>query len=187
MGQPVYVWDLPLRIFHWALVFCVAGSIISGSIGGNGFIWHFRFGYAVIVLLVFRIIWGFVGSKFSRFSSFPPSPGRAIAYLKDPATIEKSVHGHNPLGAFSVYAMLACLVFQVSTGLFANDAIMWDGPLKNYVSNAWSDRLTSWHQINRMIMFVLIGTHLAAITFYTLFKKQPLVRAMLSGYKKPTA
>jgi cytochrome b len=197
----VYVWDLPLRIFHWGLVICVLGSIITGSLGGNSFIWHFRFGYCVIGLLAFRIIWGFAGSKYSKFSSFPPSPVRAIAYLKGESTKGepikgepiKGLHtdgepnrhlGHNPLGAFSVYAILLALIFQVSTGLFANDAIMWDGPLRNYVSNSTSDLLTSLHKINRIILFVLIGLHLAAMAFYTWVKKEPLVGAMVSGYKE---
>jgi cytochrome b len=176
----VYVWDLPLRIFHWGLVICVLGSIITGSLGGNSFIWHFRFGYCLIGLLAFRIIWGFVGSRYSRFSSFPPSPNKAIAYLRG----KQDGHlGHNPLGAFSVYAILLALVFQVSTGLFANDAIMWDGPLRNYVSNDTSDLLTSLHKINRIVLLVLIGLHLCAIAFYTWIKKERLVGAMVSGYK----
>jgi cytochrome b len=188
--QKIYVWDLPLRIFHWALVICVLGSIITGSLGGNSFIWHFRFGYCVIGLLAFRIVWGFAGSTYSKFSSFPPSPGKAIAYLKGepsanltPEQTPQTHLGHNPLGAFSVYAILLALIFQVSTGLFANDAIMWDGPLRNYVSNDTSDLLTTLHKINRIVLLVLIGLHLAAMAFYTWVKKEPLVGAMMSGYK----
>jgi cytochrome b len=179
----VYVWDLPLRIFHWSLVLCVVGSIVTGSLGGNSFIWHFRFGYAVIILLAFRIVWGFAGSQYSKFKSFPPSPGRALAYLKDSQSKNPGHLGHNPLGAFSVYAMLLALVFQVTTGLFANDAIMWDGPLRNYVSNDTSDLLTTLHKINRIVLMVLIGLHLAALAFYTWVKKEPLVRAMVTGFK----
>ena len=189
--QKIYVWDLPLRIFHWGLVICVLGSIITGSLGGNSFVWHFRFGYCVIGLLAFRIVWGFAGSTYSRFSSFPPSPGKAIAYLKGepstdlpPGQMPQAQLGHNPLGAFSVYAILLALIFQVSTGLFANDAIMWDGPLRNYVSNDTSDLLTTLHKINRIVLLVLIGLHLAAMAFYTWVKKEPLVGAMVSGYKK---
>ncbi len=178
----IYVWDLPLRIFHWALVGCVVAAIISANIGGNGFVWHFRFGYAVIVLLVFRLIWGFAGSRYARFSSFPPSPGRALAYLKDPARVP-ATHGHNPLGAFSVYAMLLLLCIQVGTGLFANDDVMWEGPLRQYVSDSTSALLTTVHKINRIALISLIGLHLAAIIFYTRIKKEKLVKAMISGYK----
>ncbi len=178
----IYVWDLPLRIFHWALVFCVVACIVSANIGGNGFAWHFRFGYAVIALLSFRIIWGFMGSRYARFSSFPPSPSRALSYLKNENGGDTH-HGHNPLGAFSVYAMLLVLCIQVGTGLFANDAIMWDGPLRNYVSNDTSDLLTSIHKINRIVLIGLIALHLAAIVFYSRIKKQKLVKAMISGYK----
>jgi cytochrome b len=194
--QRIYVWDLPLRIFHWGLVICVLGAIVTGSLGGNSFIWHFRFGYCVIGLLAFRIVWGFMGSQYSRFSSFPPSPGKAMAYLKSEIKGETSSEllsvgkplsnlGHNPLGAFSVYAILLVLIFQVSTGLFANDAIMWDGPFKNYVSNDTSDLLTTLHQINRILLLALIGLHLAAMAFYTWVKKERLVGAMVSGYKEP--
>lgn len=178
----IYVWDLPLRIFHWALVFCVVACIVSANIGGNGFAWHFRFGYCVIALLVFRIFWGFAGGTYARFSNFPPSPARALSYLKNPEG-HADAHGHNPLGAFSVYGMLLVLCIQVGTGLFSNDAIMWDGPLKNYVSNDTSDLLTSVHKINRIILIALIALHLGAIAFYARVKKQKLVQAMISGYK----
>jgi cytochrome b len=178
--QKIYVWDLPLRFFHWSLMICVIGSIVTGSLGGNSFIWHFRFGYCIIGLLAFRIVWGFVGSKYSKFSSFPPSPVKAIEYVRGKAP---SRLGHNPIGALSVYAILLTLIFQVSTGLFANDAIMWDGPFRNYVSNDTSDYLTSLHKISRLVLFFLIGLHLAAIAFYSWVKKEALVKAMLSGYK----
>jgi cytochrome b len=172
------VWDLPTRVFHWLLVACIVGSIVSVSIGGNATGWHFRFGYAIFALVLFRILWGFVGPRYARFSSFPPSPSAAIAYLRGNAPPRA---GHNPLGAFSVYALLVALCVQVATGLFANDDIMWEGPLRNMVSNATSDLLTRAHRLNRFIVFALIIAHLGAIAYYALVKKEGLVKAMIDG------
>ena len=172
------MWDLPTRLFHWSLVVCVAGSLISGNVGGNAFVWHFRFGYAIFTLLLFRVAWGVIGPRHARFAHFPPDPAAAWRHLRDSAT---HVAGHSPLGAFSVYAMLLSLAFQVGTGLFANDAIMWDGPLRSLVSGATSDWLTGLHKINRLVLIGLIVLHLAAITWYALVRREPLVRAMVSG------
>jgi cytochrome b len=172
------VWDLPTRLFHWALAACVIGSLVSVNIGGNAVAWHFRFGYAIFTLLLFRIVWGFLGARHARFASFPPNPAAAWRYLTGR---QGHVAGHSPLGALSVYAMLVSLAFQVATGLFANDAIMWDGPLRNLVSNATSDWLTGLHKINRFVLIGLVLLHLVAIAWYTLFKREPLLRPMITG------
>lgn len=178
----IRVWDLPTRLFHWGLAICVAGSLISIQLGGNAVAWHFRFGYAILALLLFRIAWGFIGPRNARFASFPPDPPGALRQLvgrnRPPGA---SAPGHSPLGALSVYAMLLSLAFQAGTGLFANDAIMWDGPLRNTVSNATSDWLTSLHQANRFVLLALIAMHLLAIAFYQLVGGKPLVRAMITG------
>lgn len=180
MASRQYVWDLPLRLFHWGLLICIVGSFVTATLGGNLFIWHFRFGYAVIALVLFRVVWGFVGTRFSRFASFPPSPSRAIKYLKGNAV---PTLGHNPLGALSVYALLLSLAFQVATGVFSNDGIMWDGPLRNWVTGATSDMITGWHKTNRLVLLGLIGMHFCAIAFYTWVKKESLVKPMITGYK----
>lgn len=174
----IRVWDLPTRLFHWTLAACVVGSLVSIKLGGNALAWHFRFGYAILALLLFRFAWGFVGPRYARFASFPPSIGAALRYLRGQSA---SRPGHNPLGALSVYALLLALAFQVITGLFANDAIMWDGPLRNLVSNATSDRLTGLHKANEPILLGLVGLHLLAIAFYTLIRRQSLVRQMITG------
>jgi cytochrome b len=179
-----YVWDLPLRVFHWGLLVCITGSFVTASLGGNLFVWHFRFGYAVIALVLFRLVWGFAGSRYSRFQSFPPSPSSALQYLRGKTA---PTLGHNPLGALSVYALLLSLLVQVTTGLFANDGIMWDGPLRNWVTGETSDMITGWHKLNRIVLMVLIATHVCAIAFYTWVKKESLVKAMLTGYKSDVA
>lgn len=176
----IRVWDLPTRLFHWLLVACIVGSLVSVNLGGNAVGWHLRFGYAILALLLFRLLWGFAGPRYARFASFPPNPVAAIAWLRGARSARA---GHNPVGAFSVYAMLAALALQAVTGLFATDDIMWDGPLKAQVSNATSALLTRVHKVNRFVVLALIVLHLAAIAWYGRVRKEPLVRAMIDGDK----
>lgn len=177
----VRIWDLPTRLFHWLLAVCVAGSLVSVQLGGNAIAWHFRFGYAILALVLFRLIWGWVGPRYARFASFPPDPAAAIASLRG---APHDGAGHNPLGAFSVYALLAALAFQAASGLFANDSIMWDGPLKNLVSSETSDRITTLHRLNRFVLLGLIGLHLAAIAWHALRLRERLVRPMIDGDRR---
>lgn len=182
--HPIRIWDLPTRLFHWLLVACIIGSIVSINIAGNAVAWHFRFGYAILSLLLFRLIWGFVGPVHARFSSFPPSPKAALAYLRGEHTHQG---GHNALGAFSVYALLLALAVQISTGLFANDAIMWEGPFYKHVSSATSNTLTSIHQTNRIVVIGLIVLHICAIAWYRFARGERLVRPMVLGDRLYTA
>ena len=174
----VRVWDLPTRVFHWALLVCIIGSLVSVKIGGDAIAWHFRFGFAILTLVAFRVIWGFIGSRYARFASFPPNPVAALKYLGGRA---EPTPGHNPLGAFSVYGLLAALAFQAGTGLFANDSIMWDGPLRPLVSSDTSDWITRLHRINRFVVLGLIALHLGAIAYYARIRKETLVAPMLGG------
>src|SRR5690606_11238171 len=134
----------------------------------------------ILALLLFRLLWGFAGPRYARFASFPPNPVAAIAWLRGARSARA---GHNPVGAFSVYAMLAALALQAVTGLFATDDIMWDGPLKAQVSNATSALLTGVHKVNRFVVLALIALHLVAIAWYGSVRKEPLVRAMIDGDK----
>jgi cytochrome b len=177
MTVKVKVWDLPLRLFHWALVATVAGAIATGEIGGEWADWHGRFGLTVLGLWVFRLLWGFVGSGPARFASFFPTPGRLRAYLRG---AWEGV-GHNPLGALSVFALLAVLAAQVGTGLFANDDIAFEGPLVPFVDKDLSDKLTGWHSRIFYGLAVLIGLHVASVLFHAWVKKHNLVLPMLTG------
>jgi cytochrome b len=184
-ATPVRVWDLPTRIFHWALVACVVCSVISANVGGDAMVWHFRLGYAVFALLAFRILWGLVGGRWSRFASFLYGPAAIRRYLRG----ESHAHehhdvGHNPLGAFSVFALLALLAAQVGTGLFADDEISNTGPLIKFVSGATSLALTRWHKLfGQWLIIALVVLHIGAIVFYLVRKKHNLVRPMISGDK----
>lgn len=179
----VRVWDLPTRIFHWALVAGVLGLAISGTLGGNAMIWHFRFGYAVLTLLLFRIVWGLVGGRWSRFGAFIYSPQSVFNYLRGRGKAEHSV-GHSPIGAGSVFAMLGILLAQVGSGMLSDDEIAFAGPLTRFVSNATVSLATNYHKnIGKWIVLALVLLHIAAIVFY-LWRKHNLVGAMLHGDKE---
>ncbi|MEO8409242.1 MAG: cytochrome b/b6 domain-containing protein [Propionivibrio sp.] len=177
--QRIRVWDLPTRLFHWLLVALIAAAVISVKIGGNAMDWHGRFGLAILGLLAFRLTWGFLGSSHARFASFFPTPSSVQAYLRG----EWRGVGHNPLGAFSVFGMLALIIVQFSTGLFANDDIAFDGPLRRLVSKELSDQLTGIHKLSIKFLIALIVLHLAAIAFYAVVKKDRLVGPMITGWK----
>ena len=175
----ILVWDLPTRIFHWALVICVAGAFVSVQIGGNAMVWHGRFGLGVLGLLVFRIVWGFAGSTYARFSQFVRGPSAILAYLRG----DWKGEGHNPLGALSVLGLLSVLSLLVVTGLFANDDIAFEGPLYTLVGKDLSDRLVGVHRLIEPLIIFLVVAHLAAIVFYALVKKDNLVKPMFRGWK----
>jgi cytochrome b len=177
------VWDLPTRVCHWALAFSVAGLFITANIGGDAMQWHYRLGYSVLALLLFRLVWGLVGGKWSRFSSFIYSPANIVRYLKGQGHPLHSV-GHSPLGAFSVFAMMALLLAQVSTGLISDDEISAAGPLTKFVSNATVGLASSYHvNVGKILLIFLVITHIAAILFYFYKKRKNLVKAMLHGDK----
>lgn len=182
---PVRVWDLPTRVFHWALAACVIGSVISANIGGNAMVWHFRLGYVVFTLLAFRILWGLFGGHWSRFANFVYAPATTLRYLRGQSRDDEHHDvGHNPLGAFSVFGLLVLLAAQVGTGLFADDEIANTGPLIKFVSGATSALLTNWHKnFGQWLIIALVVLHVAAILFYLFRKQRNLVRPMLSGDK----
>lgn len=180
MNTPVRVWDLPTRLFHWALAICIVLGIVFVKIGGNAIQWHAYCGYTALALILFRLIWGFVGSWHARFANFIPSPSKLIAFLRGQA---HGGLGHNPLGALSVIALLAVVLIQALTGLFADDDIFFQGPLAKYVSNSTVALLTSIHRFNQYLIFALVGLHLAAISYYYFVKRENLVRPMVTGDK----
>ena len=182
----VRVWDLPTRTFHWVLATCVLASIASAWIGGNAMVWHFRLGYVVFTLLAFRLVWGLIGGHWSRFANFIYTPGTVARYLRGQSRAgEHHEVGHNPLGAFSVFGVLALLALQVGTGLFADDEISNTGPLIKFVSGATSLAMTKWHKsYGQWLIIALIVLHVAAILFYLLAKKRNLVKPMVTGDKQ---
>lgn len=178
-------WDVPVRAFHWALVVLVATSIASGMIGGNTMVWHLRAGYAILSLLLFRLIWGIVGSRTARFADFVRGPARVVAYAREllrhrpPPAL-----GHNPLGGWMVVLFLALLLFQAGSGLFANDDIATEGPLYASIGKDLSDRLTALHRLNAKLLLGLVGMHIGAVIYHWLRLRENLVGAMFSGRKR---
>jgi cytochrome b len=183
MNHSVRIWDLPTRFCHWALFLCILGSAATALTGGNWMVWHFRLGYAVFALLLFRLVWGLVGGRWSRFASFIYTPSAVINYLRGRALPEQ-LAGHNPLGAGSVFAMLLFLMAQVGSGLFSDDEIASAGPLTALVSNAWVSTASWYHkEVGSFILLALVLTHIAAVMFYLWKKKENLIRPMLHGDK----
>ncbi len=179
----VRIWDLPTRLFHWFLAACVIGLVITGNVGGDAMVWHFRFGYAVLTLWLFRLIWGFVGGHWSRWGQLPLHPTKVLAYLAGHADPAHRA-GHNPMGSWSVLALLFFLGLQVSTGLFSDDEIANMGPLSSLVSSAVVSLATSWHKgWGKLILLILVSIHLLAIAWYRWHKLESLVPAMWHGDK----
>ncbi len=181
--QRIKLWDLPTRLFHWLLAVSVVAAVVTAKVGGNAMVWHGRIGLFIVGLIVFRLVWGLVGSTYARFSSFFPTPGSVAAYLRG----QWRGLGHNPLGALSVFGLLAVIAFQAGTGLFANDDIAFRGPLFELAGKDLSDRLTGVHHWNVNVVFALVALHLAAIAFYAHVKKDRLVRPMIDGWKEADA
>ena len=182
----VRIWDLPTRVFHWTIALCVLGLALTGTLGGSAMVFHFRFGYALLTLLLFRLVWGLLGGHWSRFRSFVFGPRAVFAYLRGRAPENHAV-GHTPLGALSVWAMLAFLSLQVATGLISDDEISTAGPLTHLVSNAAVALGSQYHtQIGKWILLALVLLHVAAIIYYAR-RRQGLVAAMLHGDKQLVA
>ncbi len=183
--RSVFIWDLPTRLFHWILVCLVTLAYVAGNLGGNWMVTHLRAGEAILALILFRVVWGFLGSTPSRFASFVHGPRAVLRYARDLFASDTPPHpGHNPLGGWSVLAMLALLFVQVVTGLFANDDIFVTGPLYAWVSKAASDRLTKIHLFNRWLLAATVGVHIAAIFFYLFYKRENLILPMITGRKR---
>jgi cytochrome b len=178
MRQKIRVWDLPTRLFHWTLVILFAFSWWSAE--QREMEWHQWSGQAVLALLAFRILWGFIGSSTARFSSFVRSPSQVFSYVR--SKDRAAPLGHNPLGGYSVLALLIILVTQVAAGLFAVDVDgIESGPLSFLVSFEAGRSAAFVHEVSFNLLLGLIVLHLLAVGYYTLIARQPLIRRMVTG------
>lgn len=175
------LWDGPTRIVHWALVALIAFAWWSAEAGRME--WHRWSGYAVTGLIVFRLIWGFAGSTSARFASFVRGPRGTLAYLRSlPSRVKTDWPGHNPLGAWSVLAILAALVAQTVTGLFAVDIDAIEaGPLSDRVDFDTGRLFAKWHHWSFWALEALVTLHVAAVVFYLAYKRANLIGAMITG------
>lgn len=179
----VRVWDLPTRVFHWALLACVIGAVASAQLGGNWMDWHPRCGAAILGLLVFRIIWGFAGPRYARFRSFAHGPQAVWAHLKAARNRSHRHAGHSPAGWASVFAMLGVLVALSASGLLSSDSISLEGALVRFASESIVDWATRVHVWLQWVLYTLVGLHLAAVLAYLLVKKDNLIGPMVHGDK----
>jgi cytochrome b len=181
----VFVWDIPVRLFHWVLVALMIALVITGEILDGAIEVHALLGRAVIVLVIFRLMWGAVGSSYARFSRFVCGPGAVMSYARSLlARQSEFMAGHNPLGGWMVLVLLTSVLLQSILGLFANDDIMFDGPLAYLVSKETSDLLTGLHQDMFYALLLAVGLHVAAVIWHKLFMGEDLLTAMITGYKK---
>lgn len=178
----VKVWDLPTRLFHWLLVALIIVLAVSGQLGKLDV--HMLVGPAVVALILFRIIWGFVGSETARFSHFVRGPKAILAYIAAAKAGAVRSVGHNPLGAFSVLALLGLVALQGVTGLFTSDDILSEGPLAHLVSGKTVALLSAIHRVGFNLLLAFVALHLAAVIFYRVVKKDDMVEAMITGEKR---
>jgi cytochrome b len=194
MSRPettVRAWDWPTRAFHWTLVICLISAWASfryaEAIGDNTLVWHRWNGYAILVLVVFRLLWGFIGGSTSRWRAFVRWPSHALRYALDTVRgRERHYLGHNPLGTYMILALLAIVSTQALMGLFTveHNDVSW-GPLYRLVSEDTYKLITKWHVwAFYWVILPLVALHVTVNVLYGVVRKDPLVRAMVTG-KKP--
>lgn len=183
----VLAWDLPTRLAKWTLAVLVGLAFASKYYGDYGLVWHMWNGLAILTVIVFRLFWGVIGGSTARFSRFLASPGAALGYAaqlvrgRSPRFL-----GHNPLGGWMVAALLLVVAAQAMTGLLTTDDIIVDGPMVRAASETWVARASALHQDIYWWLLALIGLHILANLAYSLFGKDNLILAMLTG-RKPRA
>ncbi|AUH32838.1 cytochrome b/b6 domain-containing protein [Paracoccus tegillarcae] len=186
-GQPekVKLWDPLLRLFHWLLAALVIANWLLGQFGPTDMSLHFWFGYAILALLIFRIVWGFVGPEPARFSNFLRGFGTIRDYARGMFRREPSLWpGHNPLGALAVVAMILALLFQVVTGLISDpEDFINVGPLAGAVGSDIATEAPGWHAFGANIILILVLLHISIILFYRVWKNEDLIRPMITGWK----
>ncbi len=179
----IKVWDVSTRFFHWGIIALLA---VLWWTAEEGYMeWHQICAYTLAGMLVFRLIWGFIGSETSRFSHFVNSPGNVIRYLKNVKSSKMSRHhiGHNPIGGYMVILLLVLLAAQFITGLYSTDDIFTEGPLYSAVSNDIAESLTRLHKNLYYLILVFAGVHVLAVIVHSI-KGDKIVPAMLTGRKE---
>ena len=171
-------WDLPTRLFHWLLTVAVFMAWLSHN--RDWIAVHTWTGYTVLVLVAFRIAWGFVGSEHSRFVDFVRSPAAVLRYWRGE---EPARPGHNPAGGWSILVLLALLLVQASSGLFNSDGLLFDGPLHHALDGDVTDQLGELHDQLYWVILGFVGLHVAAVLYYRFVRREPLLAAMVSGGK----
>jgi cytochrome b len=182
----VRVWDGPTRLFHWALVLLIALAYVTRKVYPD-LTWHMRIGYAILILITFRLLWGFVGSSTSRFGAFAYAPWTALRYGVD-FLLRRPRHflGHNPLGGTVVFVMLGLVAAQALLGLFSydDDDAIDGGPLAGHIAESTMALVTKWHIWLFDIILIVIAAHVFASFAYAVWKREDIVRPMVTGRKR---
>ncbi|MFZ5532397.1 MAG: cytochrome b/b6 domain-containing protein [Pseudomonadota bacterium] len=182
--RTVLVWDFPVRLFHWALVLLLVIAWSTAQAGLDWMRYHLYAGYGILGLILFRLMWGVVGSFHARFAHFVAAPRSAWRYAADLARGRHQAYlGHNPLGGYMVLLLLALVLVQVMTGLFASDDILIEGPLAHTVAGRFSRLATAIHALNVNVLIAAAALHVGAIAYYRWRFGERLVTAMLTGRK----
>lgn len=179
------IWDVPTRLFHWLLVVSITAQYLTAEVLDDAMQWHFYFGYFTLGLIVFRIIWGFIGSDYAKFSQFVSGPKAVLRYASSLFNRNSQAHaGHNPLGGWVVIVMLLLVLAQAVSGLFMTDDIFFDGPWRAAVEDNTLKVMSFIHHTGFNVLLAVIALHVAAIVFYAIYKKQRLAPAMVHGKKE---
>ena len=180
----ISVWDISIRLFHWLLVAGIGFQWFSGQEGGNIMTWHIYNGCCMLGLILYRLIWGVIGSPYARFSSFLKGPSNTLIYLKGFLKGKKHDYpGHNPLGGWMVIVLMLLVLTQGFSGLFSSDDIFTEGPFYSFVSSKTSEFFTSIHHLSFDILLGAIALHIFAVAYHGIIKKEPLIKSMLTGKK----
>jgi cytochrome b len=182
----VAVWDWPVRVVHWAMVALVVTLLTTGLIGGDTLlVWHMRAGETLLALVLFRVLWGFAGSRNARFATFVRGPAAVAAYARSMRRPGRHAYAsHNPLGGWMTVAILVVLLLQAGTGLFTNDDVLTEGPLARLVTKDMSDAISTLHRRGWWLVSGLALVHIVAVLSYLVVLKDNLVGAMASGRKR---
>ena len=183
----VKVWDICLRLFHWSLAILFLLSSYSAFQDKFGIYadMHFLSGYTILILVVWRLMWGVVGSETARFTRFVGSPKAAINHLVSMLRGEPyEAVGHSPLAGYSVLLMLILLFAQATMGLFASDGMLFSGPLTRVVDSSLRSDLTSWHKLLGLVLIGVIVMHVLAVFCYAFIKRVNLIWPMITGSAK---
>ena len=181
MAYLIKVWDLPTRLFHWALVLLMLGAVLSVLVFEN-MVWHANCGYALAALWLFRLLWGVVGGHWSRFAQMLFTWRQYLNYLRQPSSW--TLPGHNPLGSLSVFAMLLFIGLQIVSGMASDDDAGFSGPLAALLSHTWVAKATLYHaEIGKWVLLFLVALHLLAITYHERIHQRRLVKPMFNGFQ----
>jgi cytochrome b len=187
VGKPLgaKLWDWPVRLVHWALVLLLPA--LWWTIENNDLDTHKQLGMITLILVVFRILWGLVGSSTARFAGFIKGPVTVARYVRSlfGAPQGERAVGHNPLGGWSVIVLLGLLVWQLGLGLIAQDTDgLESGPLNYLVSYDTAEWARDMHELGFNLILAMVGIHVLAVVYYLLVKRDNLVGPMISGRRQ---